>query len=140
MPAMESSPPAAELPLLAYLAHLVDELLRLVPLALRDWDEQAIHQSRVATRRLKAGLELFRPVLSDEARRAMAKVTRRLRRRLGPLRDLDVMLEHLDELSQQRKHATAVRWLAEQFREERQRARSHSLEDAPPAKVLAKLS
>ncbi len=128
------------LPLLAYLDQLVVEMQRLVPLALRDWDEKAIHQSRVATRRLKAGVDLFRPVLSDDARRSFAKVTRRLRRRLGPLRDLDVMLGHLDELSKHRRHATAVTWLAHHLRARRDTARSESLEEASPAKVLAKLS
>src|ERR687891_527315 len=106
------SPPMAP-PLCAYLDHLVAELRRLVPLALRDWDEQAIHRSRVATRRLKAGLDLFRPVLSADARRGLAKVTRRLRRRLGPLRDLDVMLAHLDELTSSARHAGAVAWLGQ---------------------------
>lgn len=128
------------LPLLTYLDELVVEMQRLVPPALRDWDEQAVHRSRVATRRLKAGVDLFRPVLSDDARRSFAKVTRRLRRRLGPLRDLDVMLGHLDELSTQRRHATAVKWVADHLREQRDKARSASREDTSPAKVLAKLS
>ncbi len=128
------------MPLLAYLDHLVEELQRLVPLALRDWDEQAIHQLRVATRRLKAGVDLFRPVLSDDARQPFARVTRRLRRRLGPLRDLDVMLGHLRELSKQKRHATAVAWLAGRLQAQREGARGDSLEDAPPSKVLAKLS
>src|SRR5688572_8004723 len=68
MPRMESSPrspsplPEADAPpLVAYLDHLVEELVRLIPMALRDWDDHAIHQSRVATRRLKAGIDLFRP-------------------------------------------------------------------------------
>ena len=130
---------AATPPLIAYLDHLVEELRRLVPLALRDWDPQAIHQSRVATRRLKAGLDLLRPILSDDARRPFKKVTRRLRRRLGPLRDLDVMLGHLDELSKGR-HASAAAWLTGQLNAQREKARTESLEEAPPTKVLVKLS
>ena len=136
----DTATPSTSPPLLAYLDRLVEQLQRLVPLALRDWDEQGIHQSRVATRRLKAGLDLFRPVLSDDARRPFGKATRRLRRRLGPLRDLDVMLGHLDELSTSPRQATAVAWLAGRLRGERQKARNASLEEAPPSKVLAKLS
>jgi CHAD domain-containing protein len=139
MPAMQSSAAARKLPLVAYLDHLVAELHRLVPLALRDWDKQAIHQSRVATRRLKAGVDLFRPVLSDDARKPFAKVTRRLRRRLGPLRDLDVMLGHLEELAKVRRHATAVFWLTEQLNAQREKARGESLEEPPPSKVLGKV-
>jgi len=128
------------MPLLAYLDSLVDELQQLVPLALRDWDEGAIHQSRVATRRLKAGVDLFRPVLSKEVRQPFARVTRKLRRRLGPLRDLDVMLGHLADLSKQKRFSTAVTWLVGRLQAHREAAREGSLEDAPPAKVLAKLS
>ena len=148
MPLMESLPPpspstsshATAPPLVAYLDHLVEELVRLIPMALRDWDEEAIHQSRVATRRLKAGIDLFRPVLSDDARARFARVTRKLRRRLGPLRDLDVMLGHLAALANQRRHATAAAWLAGRLQDQREAARRDSLEEAPPAKVLAKLS
>ena len=143
MPAMElpptSLPSATTMPLLVYLDGLVAEMQRLVPLALRDWDEQAVHQSRVATRRLKAGVDLFRPVLSDDARRAFAKVTRRLRRRLGPLRDLDVMLSHLDDLSKNARHAKAAAWVASRLRRQREVARGQSLEDTSPSKVLAKV-
>jgi CHAD domain-containing protein len=138
-PTTTTTPTALTPPLLAYLDGLVAELQRLVPLALRDWDEHAIHQSRVATRRLKAGVDLFRPVLSDEVRRPFAKVTRRLRRRLGPLRDLDVMLGHLGELSKNGRHRAAVAWLTRQLATQREKARGESLEDAPPGKVLAKL-
>jgi len=132
-------------PLCEYLDDLVAELQRLVPLALRDWEEDAIHHSRVATRRLKAGIDLFRPVLSDDARKAFAKVTRRLRRRLGPLRDLDVMLKHLEKLAKPAgrggaRHGVAVGWLSDQLRGQREKAREDSLEDAPPAKVLGKLA
>jgi CHAD domain-containing protein len=131
--------PPATAPLLAYLDQLVVELHRLVPLALRDWDEHAIHQSRVATRRLKAAIDLFRPVLSDDAWRPFNKITRKLRRRLGPLRDFDVMIGHLAELSSNARHATAVAWLSGQFAMQRDKARSASLEDTAPSKVLGKL-
>jgi CHAD domain-containing protein len=148
MPRMDSLPPRSPStlpetptpPLVTYLDHLVEELVRLIPMALRDWDEHAIHQSRVASRRLKAGIDLFRPVLSDDARARFARVTRKLRRRLGPLRDLDVMLGHLADLSNQTRHTTAVGWLAGRLQDQRETARGASLEEAPPAKVLVKLS
>ena len=40
--------------LAGYLNVRVEELRRIVPAALNEWDVTAIHQSRVATRRLKA--------------------------------------------------------------------------------------
>ena len=47
--------------LLAYLDDLVDHLRRLVPKALRGNNPEAIHDARVATRRLKAAKGCGRP-------------------------------------------------------------------------------
>jgi CHAD domain-containing protein len=58
-------------------------------------DPHAIHQMRVATRRLRASLQAtmiaYRPEAVDELRRGL----RRLARTLGAVRDLDVMLIRL---------------------------------------------
>ena len=87
-----------EFPLLGHLDRLMEGMRARVPAALKEWDVEGIHQARVATRRMKAAVDLMRPVLGRRARRPFGKVTRNLRRRLGPLRDADVMLEHLREL------------------------------------------
>jgi len=52
-------PTAATFPLLAHLIALLEELRARVPAALGEWEPEAIHQSRVATRRLKAGQFVF---------------------------------------------------------------------------------
>src|SRR5215210_2479800 len=90
--AVDATAAVPEYPLLAYVDSLLEQLQAHVPKALKDWDEQAIHQARVSTRRLKAALDLLKPVLSKRPRRAFGRVLRRVRRRLGPLRDTDVML------------------------------------------------
>src|SRR2546426_7490286 len=95
--AATASPPA-EAPLLAHLDRLMEELHAHVPKALHDWDEEAIHRARVATRRLSAALDLVKPAVGKKRRKALERVLRNLRRRLGPLRDTDVMLGHLQEL------------------------------------------
>ena len=135
-PARSAEP---EFPLLGYLDGLMEDLRGRVSAALRAWDVEAIHQARVATRRLKAALDLMRPVLGKRARRPFARVTRNLRRRLGPLRDADVMLEHLQELASQGKHERAIRWLSERLCRERAAVRTASTKQGPPAVVLAKL-
>ena len=56
----------------------------------------------MATRRLKAALDLLKPVLSDEHLKPFSKVLKKFRRRLGPMRDLDVMIEHLGEIKPSR--------------------------------------
>ena len=140
-----STPPTSpkttepEFPLLGYLDGLMEDLRARVPAALKLWDVEAIHQSRVATRRMKAALDLMQVVLSKRARRQFGRVTRNLRRRLGPLRDADVMLEHLNELASQGKHERAIKWLSERLCRNREALRAESTKAGPPAVVLAKL-
>lgn len=128
-----------DFPLLGYLDGLMEDLRGRVPAALKAWDVEAIHQSRVATRRMKAAMDLMRVVLSNRLRRPFAKVTRNLRRRLGPLRDADVMIEHLRELRSQGKYERAIAWLSERLCRQREAMRAESTKQGPPAVVLAKL-
>jgi CHAD domain-containing protein len=117
----------------------VDELRNNVPKALKAWDEEAIHQARVATRRLKAALELTKPVLSNEQRKPFSQVLRRLRRRLGPLRDLDVMIGHLKAMSRLKTHHRAVAWLLDRLERARIAARNEAEQQSSPGRVLARL-
>jgi CHAD domain-containing protein len=94
-----SDSPESDRALVKYADGLVGELRENVQVALRDFDADAIHDARVATRRLSAALDLLEPVLSAGPRKKFERVLKKLRSRLGPLRDLDVMLEHLHELS-----------------------------------------
>src|SRR4051794_40185345 len=114
----------------------VDELRRMVPRALRSWDAVAIHQSRVTTRRLKAAIDLLEPVLPSARRKRFAKTLRRLRRALGPLRDTDVMLGHLDELRARRTHVGAVDWLIKTLQQRRAELRRECAREHPPKAVL----
>jgi CHAD domain-containing protein len=74
---------------------LVRDLHQLLQPALRQGEVEAIHDARVATRRLKAALDVLEPALGRSAIKHLRKATRRLRRTLGPLRDSDVMLDQL---------------------------------------------
>ena len=109
----------APAPLEKHLSSQVRELQRLLPRALKAKDVKAVHKARVATRRLRAAMQLTEPVLSDEPRREFTRALRRLRRTLGPLRDADVMLVHLKELRGDAQHADAVEWLSGRLRTER---------------------
>ena len=70
-------------------------LSRSLPAA-RAGDVSAIHQARVATRRLREALPL---VARGAPGRKLARAVRRLTRALGPVRELDVALLTLDELA-----------------------------------------
>jgi len=86
-------------------------------------DPEDLHQLRVATRRLRAYLRAARPLLEEDDPRALREELAWLGSALGPVRDLDVLIEHftgelraldgdgeaagglLDALSERRLHA-----------------------------------
>jgi CHAD domain-containing protein len=61
----------------------------------RKGDVQAVHQARVATRRIREALPL---VARGRAGKSLRKSVRKLTRVLGPVRELDVALLNLDQL------------------------------------------
>jgi CHAD domain-containing protein len=62
-------------------------------------DETSVHQARVASRRLRQALPLLGVHADDEAIDRAGKRVRRITRALGPVRELDVTLLLLGELS-----------------------------------------
>lgn len=87
-------------------------------------DVQAIHGTRVASRRLR---ELL-PVLQLKADSAdkLGRQLRRVTKRLGELRELDVTLQLLEKLQTQgRPGATALQMVIESVRRERDEAYRH---------------
>lgn len=127
-----------EIPLLKYLDSLVENLRKLMSAAISGEDEVAVHDARVATRRLKAATDLVKSVVSGRCRRPFNRVGRSLRRQLGPLRDLDVMLEHLGEFKQARFQA-AVAWMRERLGGQREEAVKAANRKTPPVRMLARL-
>ena len=114
-----SPPPAAEPATLSRaLGEKASTLRRLARRALRSSDADAVHDARVATRRLKAALDLLEPFLPARPRGKLAGSLRALRRALGPIRDHDVMLQHLAEMPAGRAPAGAA-WVARRLRERR---------------------
>ena len=62
------------------------------PLLARSRDAEAMHQVRVATRRLRTALWLFRPAVRDSKYAAINERLRKLTRELGAARNIDVIL------------------------------------------------
>ncbi len=102
------------MPLLVYTDEQVEKLRGMLPAAIKEHDETSIHQARVATRRLKATADVFVAVSAQSHRRDFVKILRRLRKHLGPARDLDVMLAHLQEIKVDRLKP-AVDWMQNQL-------------------------
>lgn len=63
--------------------------------ALHADDIEYIHQMRVATRRLRAALRLFAPVLPADLHHGLSSPMAELTRHLGRARDLDVLFEEI---------------------------------------------
>jgi CHAD domain-containing protein len=129
---------SGSLALLDYLDERVEGLRKLAAKAIRDQDVEAVHAARVTTRRLKAAIDLMQPVLSRRCRRPFSRITRKLRRQLGPLRDLDVMLGHLADYRAGR-HAAATEWVVARLARCRELAARDAQKKTPPAQVLARL-
>lgn len=60
-------------------------------------DVEHVHQLRVATRRARAAVELFRETIDEKLYEELRRHLRRIRRGAGAARDSDVMLTHLLE-------------------------------------------
>lgn len=63
------------------------------PLVLKQRDADALHQARVAMRRLRSAFSLFRPAISDREFRRLREELRWFTGQLGEARNLDVYLQ-----------------------------------------------
>ena len=63
------------------------------PLVIEARSAEALHQARVALRRLRSALSLFKDIVADDDADKIKAGLRRIWRRLGEARDLDVVLE-----------------------------------------------
>jgi CHAD domain-containing protein len=91
-PAKKKAQPRSKL--IKYVDQLAEELRVSLGHAF-EGDVDAIHEARVATRRLKAVMDLFDEHLSKRLKDRFSKSLKRIRRMLGRVRDLDVMIEHV---------------------------------------------
>lgn len=67
--------------------------------AAQSGDMDSVHQARVATRRLREALPVLRTSVDNHALARVRQQVRQITRALGPVRELDVALAHLDELT-----------------------------------------
>jgi inorganic triphosphatase YgiF len=99
----------------ACLRHLVAN----VPATL-ERDSTALHQMRVALRRLRAAMSLFSPVASDERIETIKTELRWLAQELGPARDLDTLIvEVIKPLRQQHKNEPGLASISNMFARKR---------------------
>jgi CHAD domain-containing protein len=94
-PAPDEAPSGAAATLRARLREQAEAVLAHDPGTRLGTDPEELHQMRVATRRLRAFLRAGRELLDPAWSEPLRAELRRLGGALGPVRDLDVLLEHL---------------------------------------------
>lgn len=87
-------------------------------------DIEALHDMRVATRRLRAALEVFAPCFPAKRHRKALKKVKALADALGERRDRDVAIEFLSEFAGEAPDAdvAAIEALIERLRREQRQA------------------
>lgn len=124
---------------LSYLDEQIEALKKHTALALTAFDSTAIHQARVATRRLKAAMDLLEPLGEGDSFAILQSTGKRLRRRLGPMRDLDVMIESLEKGRYPARLLAARDWLLFHCRADRLSVQAKDREkELSPEKMLKK--
>ncbi len=68
-------------------------------------DSEAVHQMRVATRRLRSTMRIFRPYYRWNALKPLRAALKETAERLGAVRDLDVYREHLARYAKEQPSA-----------------------------------
>lgn len=104
------------------LAHQLDRFREHLPGVHRDIDTEFVHQARVATRRMRSALRLFRDAVPQSTGEFLAGELRWLGGMFGAVRDLDVFLLNLSRFQKQIKRFTAKKkkvfenWIEKQRR------------------------
>lgn len=123
------------------------KLAKQLPGIRKNDNDEPIHQARVATRRLRQGLDCFRLVFEEKKTDQLLKELKKFLKALGHARDLDVQISFLKDfcnnLSVQNGKATGdlkdLRNLLAQKRDEVQPEVIKSLEEFEQKKILKKL-
>ncbi len=106
----------------------LDRFMSLEPKVLRGEDPEAIHDMRVASRRLQQVLDLIYPPPAPREVRRLRRRIRRCRRVLGQVRNCDVLLQRVEKsLANKRNSQHAIWEIARDYLEAR---RSESFDKA----------
>src|SRR5918993_6082683 len=84
--------------ILVLLKQRLEPILETMPAA-QAGDVRSVHQARVATRRLREALPVLGGAIDTAAVIQLRRQVRRMTRALGPVRELDVALLHLEEFA-----------------------------------------
>lgn len=99
------------------------KMLSLIPDVREAKDIEAIHDMRVASRRLRAAISVFEPAFPAREYRRFERNIKLVTRALGEARDLDVMIEALSSMESELppREQAGIEGFLEELREKRQR-------------------
>lgn len=86
----------------------LSQLLANFPLVIDTGDPEAVHQSRVAIRRLRAAFSLFRDVIEDSKLPVLRAELKAVANALGSARDLHVLVRQVGDNGELRRHLEAL--------------------------------
>ncbi len=115
---------AAEVKLRRLGLRQLDRMASLEPRVLKGGDARAIHDLRVASRRLEAVADLICPAPLPAEARKLRRQIKRSRRALSKVRDSDALLERIETLLARKRTARRKAWavIAKHLRERRKEA------------------
>jgi CHAD domain-containing protein len=118
----------------------VDELYQFTPAVLDPTDETALHDMRIASKRLRYVLELTAPCFGERAEKG-AKAARRLQTLLGDIHDCDEMLPRVaaHEERLRGEDAAAVRAAADEAADDLRPAATRAARHGPKYRGLEAL-
>lgn len=121
---MAQTDPSCRLLACQYLRTQLDALIEQVYGIRENKDIEPVHQARVASRRMRAGLAMFADCFEEKKVCQWRKRIRRLTKGLGLARDLDVQIEFLEEFlkgldEKDRRHRPGVERLLLRLRQRR---------------------
>ena len=112
------------------IADLWDEVEETLPMAIAGEDPEGVHQMRVASRRLRAAMDIAAPCFPNKWYRPLHKTAKQVTRSAGAVRDREVLLQFLK--SERKKKLTpemrsAIDYWAAELSVEREAAREEML-------------
>lgn len=122
---MAETDPSYRLLACQYLRKQLDALIEQVYGVRENEDIEPVHQARVASRRIRAGLKMFGDCFDAKKSGQWRKRIRKLTKGLGLARDLDVQIEFLDRFlagldEKDRRHRPGIERLLLRLRQQRQ--------------------
>ncbi len=104
------------------ISRLHDQMMKNLPGTISGEDIEALHDMRVASRRLRSALRIFDPCLPRKKLKLATKLVKGVTQALGQVRDQDVFLDYLEKAASEQTEIE-FGWIIDQEKTEREKLR-----------------